>query len=191
MTLDPVDSEDLLKLRHEILRLHDQALGAEARNEFLKDRITNLEERIVDLEDPRRRAEYQHRRAEGPCRGTGYPGSRAGRSHRRTGHPRRRTGRPHRRTGRPRRRTGHPHRRTRSAESLTWTTALDISRPKIAICMRSLGARPSAELSDESLRGHTKNEGTGKRLHRPDWSRSRSEGRRVAVPRPGDRPTRA
>lgn len=51
MTGDMADSEDREQLRHEILRLRDQALGAEARNQFLTDRIANQDDRITGLEE--------------------------------------------------------------------------------------------------------------------------------------------
>ncbi len=51
MTADLVDGEDLEPLRHEILRLRDQALGAEAENEHLRGRIANQDDRIAELED--------------------------------------------------------------------------------------------------------------------------------------------
>lgn len=51
MTADMADSEDREQLRHEILRLRDQALGAEARNQFLTDRIANQDDRITGLEE--------------------------------------------------------------------------------------------------------------------------------------------
>ena len=40
---DPLDSDDPVLLRGEILRLRDAALGEQARNELLTDRIATLE----------------------------------------------------------------------------------------------------------------------------------------------------
>ena len=50
MTVDPADGEDIMELRHEILRLRDQALGAEARNEVLEERVLELEEENTRLD---------------------------------------------------------------------------------------------------------------------------------------------
>ena len=50
MTADLVDGEDLEQFRHEILRLRDQALGAEAQNDHLRERIANQESQIAELE---------------------------------------------------------------------------------------------------------------------------------------------
>ncbi len=46
---DPIDSDDPQSLRHEILRQRDRALGLEARNEVLEDRIAELEAHIQSL----------------------------------------------------------------------------------------------------------------------------------------------
>ena len=51
MTADLVDGEDIEPLRHEILRLRDQALGADAENEHLRERFVNEDDRIAELED--------------------------------------------------------------------------------------------------------------------------------------------
>ena len=51
MAADLVDGEDREQLRHEILRLRDQALGAEARSQFLTDRVANQDDRIAELEE--------------------------------------------------------------------------------------------------------------------------------------------
>lgn len=48
MTADLVDSEDLEQLRHEILRLRDQAIGAEVQGQYLRTRVTELEDRIAE-----------------------------------------------------------------------------------------------------------------------------------------------
>lgn len=50
MAADLVDSEDREQIRHEILRLREQALGAEARNQHLTGRAANQEDRIAELE---------------------------------------------------------------------------------------------------------------------------------------------
>ena len=43
MNADQIDSYDILQLRLEILRLRDQALGAEARNDLLHHHIAALQ----------------------------------------------------------------------------------------------------------------------------------------------------
>ncbi|MDE0217618.1 MAG: hypothetical protein OXN79_13735 [bacterium] len=45
---DLVDSEDIEQLRHEILRLRDQAIGAEVQGRYLRARVTELEDRIAE-----------------------------------------------------------------------------------------------------------------------------------------------
>ena len=50
MSADLVDGENREHLRHEILRLRDQTLGAEARCQFLTDRIAHQDDRIAELE---------------------------------------------------------------------------------------------------------------------------------------------
>ena len=51
MTSDLIDSDDLVQLRQEILRLRDQALGVEARNEYLAGRISNQDDQINELQN--------------------------------------------------------------------------------------------------------------------------------------------
>ena len=51
MTADLVDSEDREQIRHEILRLREQALGAETRSQQLADRVANQDDRIAELEE--------------------------------------------------------------------------------------------------------------------------------------------
>ena len=51
MTADPVDGEDREQIRHEILRLREQALATEARNQHLTDRVANQDDRIAELEE--------------------------------------------------------------------------------------------------------------------------------------------
>ena len=46
---DPIDSDDPQSLRHEILRQRDSALGLEARNEVLEDRVAELEAQVEAL----------------------------------------------------------------------------------------------------------------------------------------------
>lgn len=46
---DPIDSDDLPTLRAAILRQREQLLGAEGREEVLRDRIAELERREHDL----------------------------------------------------------------------------------------------------------------------------------------------
>lgn len=50
MTADPADSQDIAELRHEILRLRDQVVGAEARNKVLEDRVMELEDENARLD---------------------------------------------------------------------------------------------------------------------------------------------
>ena len=50
MAADLVDGEDRDQIRHEILSLREQALGAEARNQHLTDRVANQDDRIAELE---------------------------------------------------------------------------------------------------------------------------------------------
>ncbi|WP_419917523.1 hypothetical protein [Candidatus Poriferisocius sp.] len=51
MTADLIESEDLAELRLEILRLRDQTLGVEVRNQYLSGHITNQNDRIAELEN--------------------------------------------------------------------------------------------------------------------------------------------
>lgn len=51
MNSELIDSEDQVQLRLEILRLRDQALGAEARNEYLAGRISNQDDQINELQN--------------------------------------------------------------------------------------------------------------------------------------------
>ena len=51
MTADLVDSEDREQVRHEILRLREQALGAETRSQHLAGRVANQDDRIAELEE--------------------------------------------------------------------------------------------------------------------------------------------
>lgn len=51
MAADLVDGEDHEQIRHEILRLREQALGAETRSQHLTDRVANQDDRIVELEE--------------------------------------------------------------------------------------------------------------------------------------------
>jgi hypothetical protein len=46
---DPIDSDDLPTLRATILRQREQLLGAEGREEVMRDRIAELERREQDL----------------------------------------------------------------------------------------------------------------------------------------------
>lgn len=51
MTADQVDGEDRDQLRHELLNLRDRTLGAEARNQFLTNRVAHQDDQIAELED--------------------------------------------------------------------------------------------------------------------------------------------
>ncbi|MXZ76836.1 MAG: glycosyltransferase [Acidimicrobiia bacterium] len=51
MTADLVDGEDREQIRHEILSLREQALGAETRSQQLSDRVSNQDDRIAELEE--------------------------------------------------------------------------------------------------------------------------------------------
>lgn len=51
MTADLVDGEDREQIGHEILRLREQALGAETRSQQLADRVANQDDRIAELEE--------------------------------------------------------------------------------------------------------------------------------------------
>lgn len=51
MAADLVDGEDREQIRHEILRLREQALGAETRSQQLADRVANQDDRIAELEE--------------------------------------------------------------------------------------------------------------------------------------------
>jgi len=48
MTADLVDGEDPAQLRHEILRLRDQALGAEVHGQYLRNRVAELEDQVAE-----------------------------------------------------------------------------------------------------------------------------------------------
>ncbi len=50
MTAEQVDGEDRDQLRHELLNLRDRAFGAEARNQFLTNRVAHQDEQIAELE---------------------------------------------------------------------------------------------------------------------------------------------
>ena len=49
MPEDPIDSDDLERLRHEILRLRDLTLGLASRAEVLEDRVQELEAHVEHL----------------------------------------------------------------------------------------------------------------------------------------------
>ncbi len=49
MMPDLLDGDNLEELRHEVLRLRDQAIGTEARSEYFSGHVENLNERIVEL----------------------------------------------------------------------------------------------------------------------------------------------
>ncbi len=51
MTADQVDGEDRDQLRDEILNLRDRALGAEARTQFLTNRVAHQDDQMAELED--------------------------------------------------------------------------------------------------------------------------------------------
>ncbi len=51
MVADLLDEGDREHLRHEILRLRDQAVGTEARNQHLTGRVANQDDRIAELEE--------------------------------------------------------------------------------------------------------------------------------------------
>ena len=51
MTADLVDGEDPEQLRHEILRLRDQALGAEVHGQYLRNRVAELEDQVAERDD--------------------------------------------------------------------------------------------------------------------------------------------
>ncbi|WP_419926509.1 hypothetical protein [Candidatus Poriferisocius sp.] len=62
MTPDLIDGEDREQLRHEILRLRDQALGAEVQCQYLRDRVAELEDQVAERDA--RIAEWKDRVAE-------------------------------------------------------------------------------------------------------------------------------
>lgn len=51
MAADLVDGEDREEIRHEILSLREQALGAETRSQQLADRVAHQDDRIAELEE--------------------------------------------------------------------------------------------------------------------------------------------